>query len=138
MAEVRRRLGDYLYADDDRSLTQVLLDALRERGLTIGIAEAGTGGRFGCLLLCKPSAADVVRGTVAGASSHSSETASDLAHSARAQFGASVGVGINATAAPTTQGLFEGDVDVAVFGECEREESFPIRRRFRRFSGEPQ
>jgi nicotinamide-nucleotide amidase len=130
VAEVRRRLGDYLYADDDRSLTQVLLDGLSERRLTIGIAEAGTGGRFGCLLLSEPSAADVVRGTVANASSHSSETASDLAHSARAQFGASVGVGIKATAATATQGLFEGTIDVAVIGECEREESFPIRAAF--------
>jgi nicotinamide-nucleotide amidase len=130
VAEVRRRLGDYLYADDDRSLTQVLLDALSERRLTIGIAESGTGGRFGCLLLAEPSAADVVRGTVADASNHSSETAGDLAHSARAQFSASIGVGIKATATPATQGLFEGTIDVAVSGECEREESFPIRAAF--------
>jgi nicotinamide-nucleotide amidase len=130
VAEVRRRLGDYLYADDDRSLTQVLLDALSERRLTIGIAESGTGGRFGCLLLSEPSAADVVRGTVADASSHSSETAGDLAHSARAQFGSSIGVGIKATATPATQGLFEGTIDVAVSGEREREESFPIRAAF--------
>src|ERR671917_491112 len=68
VAEVRRRLGDHVYADDDRSLTQVLLDTLREQRLTIGIAESGTGGRFGCLLLSEPSAVDVVRGTVAGAS----------------------------------------------------------------------
>jgi nicotinamide-nucleotide amidase len=130
VTEVRRRLGDYLYADDDRSLTQVLLDALSERGLTVGIAESGTGGRFGCLLLSEPSAAGVVRGAVAGASSQTRETASDLALSARAQFGASVGVGIKAMAAPATQGLFEGTIDVTVCGESEREESFPIRAAF--------
>jgi nicotinamide-nucleotide amidase len=130
VAEVRRRLGDYLYADDDRSLTQVLLDTLREQQLTIGIAESGTGGRFGCLLLSEPSAADVVRGTVAGASNQIGETASDLAHSAREQFGGDVGVGIRATAAPTTLGLFEGTIDVAVSGACESDELFPIRAAF--------
>ena len=36
--------------------------------MTIGIAESGTGGRFGSLLLSEPSAADVVRGVVADAS----------------------------------------------------------------------
>jgi nicotinamide-nucleotide amidase len=130
VAEVRRRLGDYLYADDDRSLTQVLIDALRERQLTIGIAESGTGGRFSCLLLSEPSAADVIRGSVADASSQTSATAGDLARSARGQFSASVGVGIVATVAPVTQGLFEGTIAVAVSGEFESEESFPIRAAF--------
>jgi nicotinamide-nucleotide amidase len=130
VAEVRRRLGDYLYADDDRSLTQVLLDALRERQLTIGIAESGTGGRFGCLLLSEPSAADVIHGSVADASSQTSATAGDLARSAREQFSASVGVGIVATVAPVTQGLFEGMIAVAVSGESESDESFPIRAAF--------
>jgi nicotinamide-nucleotide amidase len=130
VTEVRRRLGEYVYADDDRSLTQVLIDALSEQRLTIGIAESGTGGRFGCLLLSELSAADVVRGTVAVASSQTRATAGDLARSAREQFSASVGVGIKATVAPATQGLFEGTIAVAVSGETESEESFPIRAAF--------
>jgi nicotinamide-nucleotide amidase len=130
VAEVQRRLGEYVYADDDRSLTQVLIDALRERQLTIGIAESGTGGRFGCLLLSEASAADVVRGTAADASSQTSATAGDLARSAREQLSASVGVGIKATVAPATQGLFEGTITVAVSGETGSEESFPIRAAF--------
>jgi nicotinamide-nucleotide amidase len=130
VAEVRRRLGDYLYADDDRSLTQVLIDALSERRLTIGIAESGSGGRFGCLLLSEPSAADVVRGTAADASSQTRTTAVDLARSARERFSASLGVGIVATVVPATQGLFEGTIAVAVSGETESEESFPIRAAF--------
>ena len=130
VAEVRRRLGDHVYADDDRSLAQVLLDALRERQLTIGIAESGTGGRFGSLLLSEPSAADVVRGVVADASGSTAATAGDLARSAREQFGASVGVGIVGTVAPAAQGLFEGTIVVAVSGHCESEESFPIRAAF--------
>src|SRR5215211_1820267 len=132
VAEVRRRLGDYIYADDDRSLAQVLLDTLRERRLTIGVAESGTGGRFGSLLLSEPSAMEVVRGTAAHAASSNASipTASDLARSSREQFSASVGVGIVSTVAPSTQGLFEGAIDVAVSGNCEREEAFPIRAAF--------
>jgi nicotinamide-nucleotide amidase len=116
LAEVRRRLGNHVYADDDRSLAQVLLDALGERRLTIGIAESGTGGRFGSLLLSEPSAADVVRGIVADPAGSTAANASDLARSAREQFSASVGVGLVGTVAPSTQGLFEGTVVVAVSG----------------------
>jgi nicotinamide-nucleotide amidase len=127
VAEVRRRLGEHFYADDDRSLAQVLLDALRERQLTIGIAESGTGGRFGSMLLSEPSATGVVRGVVAEASDSMAAPAGDLARSARERFSASIGVGIVGTVAPSSQGLFEGTLVVAVSGFCEREESFPIR-----------
>jgi nicotinamide-nucleotide amidase len=124
---VRQRLGEHVYAEDDRSLAQVLLDALRERRLTIGIAESGTGGRFGAMLLSEPSATGVVRGVVAEASDAIAATAGDLARSARGQFSASVGVGIVGTVAPSSQGLFEGTIVVAVSGSRDREESFPIR-----------
>jgi nicotinamide-nucleotide amidase len=127
LAEVRRRLGDHVYADDDRSLAQVLLEALGERRLTIGIAESGTGSRFGSLLLSEPSAADVVRGIVADPAGSTAATASGLARSAREQFSASIGVGLVGTVAPSIQGLFEGTVVVAVSGLGESEESFPIR-----------
>jgi nicotinamide-nucleotide amidase len=130
VGEVRRRLGNTVYAEDDRSLAQVLLDSLRQRGLTIGIAESGAGGRFGSMLLSEPTATDVVRGAIAIASSSGSPSAVDLARSAREQFGSSIAVGVAATVAPTTQGLFEGTVDVAVSGLDESEESFPIRAAF--------
>ena len=130
VSEVRRRLGDHVYADDERSLALVLLDALRERNLTIGIAESGTGGRFGSMLLSEPSAADVVRGAVANTASSAATTASDLARSAREQFDSSVGIGIEATVGPAAQGLFEGTIVVAVSGPVDSEESFPIRAAF--------
>jgi nicotinamide mononucleotide (NMN) deamidase PncC len=64
---------------------------------------------------------------VAEASDAIAATAGDLARSAREQFSATVGVGIAGTVAPSTQGLFEGTIVVAVSGSREREESFPIR-----------
>jgi nicotinamide mononucleotide (NMN) deamidase PncC len=95
--------------------------------LTIGIAESGTGGRFGSMLLSEPSATGVVRGVVAEASDAKAATAGDLARSAREQFSASVGIGILSAVAPSTQALFEGTIVVAVSGLRESEESFPIR-----------
>ena len=130
VAEVRRRLGSHVYAEDDRSLAQVLLDSLRQQGLTIGIAESGTGGRFGSLLLSEPSASDVVRGATAIPPGSASPSAVDLSRSAREQFGSSVAVGIAATVAPAAQGLFEGTIEVAVSGLDESEGSFPIRAAF--------
>jgi nicotinamide-nucleotide amidase len=130
VTEVRRRLGNYLYAEDDRSLAKILLDSLSQGGLTIAIAESGTGGRFGSMLLSEPSTTDVVRGVTAMASGSTASSAGDLAISAREQFGSSVAVGIAATVAPTEQGLFEGTIDVAVSGLDESEESFPIRAAF--------
>ena len=130
IAEVRRRLAHYVYADDGRSLPQVLLDALGERGLTIAIAESGTGGRFGSLLLSEPSASGVVRGMSALPPGSASPTAGELARSAREQFCSDVGVGIGTTSVPSNQGLFEGTIEVAVRGTSDRTESFPIRAAF--------
>ena len=43
-AEVRELLGDLVYGADVSSLEQVVLDLMKERGLTLGTAESCTGG----------------------------------------------------------------------------------------------
>ena len=130
VAEVRQRLDGYIYADDDRSLALVLLDTLRARGLTIAIAESGSGGRFGAMLLSEPAAGDVVRGVTATGSDAAEAPAATLADTAREQFAASLGAGITVTVSPVAQGLHEGTIDVAVAGAVEAEETFPIRAAF--------
>jgi nicotinamide-nucleotide amidase len=130
VAEARRRLTAHIYADDDRPLSLVLLDALREKNLTVGVAEAGTGGRFGSLLLSEPSADGIVRGATSVSIGVDATPAQALARQAQQQFDADVGVGISAPVAPAPQGLFEGTIVVAVSGPAEREESFPIRAAF--------
>jgi nicotinamide-nucleotide amidase len=127
VAESRRRLADYVYADDDRSLALVLLDLLRDRGLTVAVAESGTGGRFGSLLLSEPAASSVVRGVSAFPAGTEAGDAPALARSAKEQFGSEVGVGVHVDPTPAPQGLFEGTISVAVAGRSFREESFPIR-----------
>jgi nicotinamide-nucleotide amidase len=130
VAEVRRRLDGLVYADDDRSLALVLLDLLHERALSIGVAEAGTGGRFGSLLLSEPAARDVVRGTSAVPAAGDEPDALVLAASAREEFGSDVGVGIAVSLSPVSQGLFAGTIVVAMAGAASVAESFPIRAAF--------
>lgn len=126
-SEVRRRLAEFLYADDERSLPAVLLDSLRERGYTIAIAEAGSGGRFGALLLSEPGADGVVMGIEAAAKPGDGVRAIDLAAEARARFGSDIGVGITAEVEAAPRGLSEGVISVAVAGAVSGDERFPIR-----------
>lgn len=42
--QVRAQLGDYLYAEDGRSLEQVVAEALLARGGMLAVVEAGSGG----------------------------------------------------------------------------------------------
>jgi nicotinamide-nucleotide amidase len=130
LADVRSRLDGYIYADDERPLSRVLLDSLRERGLTIGIAETGTGGRFGSLLLSDPTADEVVLGVSVNTPRTTIEPATSLAQAAIDQFGSTIGVGMTASAEPTDLGLFEGTIDVVVAGSVSGEGSFPIRAAF--------
>ncbi len=127
VAEVRRRMGAHVYADDDRSLPKVLLETLRDRELTVAIAESGSGGRFGSLLLSEPAADDFVRGATVIGGARSPGSASELAALAREQFSSDIGIGVSATVAPVAQGLFEGTIDIAISGRRLSEETFPIR-----------
>lgn len=130
IATVRGRLDGYIYADDDRPLARVLVDLLRERGVTIAIAEAGAGGQFGALLLSEPTASGVVLGTTAAAAPEANPSAADLAHTVRAHFGSAIGLGIASNVAPSAQSLYEGAIDVAVSGSATAEATFPIRAAF--------
>jgi nicotinamide-nucleotide amidase len=127
LAEARRRLDGYVYAEDDRSLARVLLDLLRNRGFSIAIAESGTGGRFGSLLFSEPESHGVVRGASAFPPGAEVGDALMLARSARERYSSNVGVGIEVDPAPAPHGLFEGTITVAVDGDSPREEIFPIR-----------
>ena len=127
--KARQRLDGYIYAEDERSLPRVLIDALHEQHVTLGVVEAGTGGRFGSLLLSEPSAAGIVLGVSAGPVGTAVSTG-ELAEAAREQFGATLGVGISTSVVPAPQDLYEGVIAVAVRGPVSVDESFPIRAAF--------
>jgi nicotinamide-nucleotide amidase len=57
-AEVRTRLGDYVYGDEDDTFAAAVGRALRSRGYTLAVAESCTGGLIGTLLTEVPGSSD--------------------------------------------------------------------------------
>ena len=60
-AEVRRRLGHFVLAEDDATLESVVLDALRARGGSLTVAETLTGGGIAARLAPLPGAEALFR-----------------------------------------------------------------------------
>jgi nicotinamide-nucleotide amidase len=57
-ADVRSRLGSYVYGDAEDTFAGVVGRALRARGWTLAIAESCTGGLVGHMLTREPGASD--------------------------------------------------------------------------------
>lgn len=64
MEVVRRLVGDLAYTEGDRSLAEEVLGLLRERGLSLAVAESCTGGMLGARLTAVPGASEVFVGGV--------------------------------------------------------------------------
>jgi nicotinamide-nucleotide amidase len=60
--EVRSRLGTVVYAEGTTTLPAVVLELMRERGLTLALAESCTGGLAGALVTSIPGASRVFLG----------------------------------------------------------------------------
>lgn len=98
VAEVRQRLGNFILAEDDRTLEGVVLAALKEQGGTLATVEMFTGGQIAARLTPQPGAEMVCRrGIVARAPDQiaaavgmdNAASAVDVARAARTQSGAS-------------------------------------------------
>ena len=61
---LRERAGDHVYGEEERDLAAVLLDAARQRGVRIAVAESCTGGLVGKRLTDTPGSSDVFMGGV--------------------------------------------------------------------------
>ena len=116
-AEIRERLGIVVFGSDDDSMESVVLDLLRERGWSLGLAESLTAGLTSARLAGISGASDVLRGAVV---SYASEVKFDLlgvpdgpviseaaalamADGARRVLDADVGVALTGVAGPRTQ-----------------------------------
>ncbi|MEZ5373998.1 MAG: competence/damage-inducible protein A [Microthrixaceae bacterium] len=61
---LRARLGPLVFGSDDDTMESAVLDILRGRGETLGVAESLTGGLLGSRLASVPGASSVFRGGV--------------------------------------------------------------------------
>jgi len=74
-AKVLEIVGDVVFGFDADNMESVVLNLLREQGLTLGLAESVTGGLVSGRLTAIPGASDVLRGSVV---SYASEVKFDL------------------------------------------------------------
>jgi nicotinamide-nucleotide amidase len=128
--EVVRRLERYAYTTAGLSLPAALLGLLRERDLTVAVAERGTGGRFGALMSGDPNGGEVLAGSLTyprSATSDVASAASSLAVEARSHFRTSLGVGLIADVSAIDQNLFEGTGAVALRGAFAAGDTFSLR-----------
>jgi nicotinamide-nucleotide amidase len=118
-ARVRERLGHHLYATGDEGLEETVGRMLRERGLTLAVAESCTGGRIGDWITNVPGSSEyfllgvasysneakqhvlgVSPDTLATHGAVSTQTAKEMARGIRRVSGAAVGLSTTGIAGP--------------------------------------
>ncbi len=118
-ARVRERLGPHLYAVGDEGMEETVGRLLRERGMTLALAESCTGGRIGDRITDVPGSSEYFLLGVAAYSNQakqallgvrpetlrahgavSPETAAEMAEGARRAAGADVGLSTTGIAGP--------------------------------------
>jgi nicotinamide-nucleotide amidase len=63
-ADIRGELGIQVFGTDADTMESVVLDLMRSRGLTLGLAESVTGGLVGARITGVPGSSDVLRGSI--------------------------------------------------------------------------
>jgi nicotinamide-nucleotide amidase len=116
-AEVRKVVGEHVFAVDDETMESATLALLRGRGLTLALAESVTGGLVAGRLTGVPGASDVLRGAVVSYASEvkfdllgvpegpvvSEAAAAAMATGIRRVLGADVGLSLTGVAGPAEQ-----------------------------------
>jgi competence/damage-inducible protein CinA-like protein len=116
---LREELRQYLFAEDERPVAEIVLDLCKERRLTLAAAESCTGGLVGTMLTSVPGSSDVFLGGVVAYSDQvkhqmlgvptdilerrgavSAETAAAMSAGARALLRADVAVAVTGIAGP--------------------------------------
>jgi competence/damage-inducible protein CinA-like protein len=114
---LRADLGDLIFGVDEETMETAVIDGLRRRGWTLGVAESLTGGLVGARLTAVTGGSDVFRGSVASYATEvkrtvlgvtaervvSDECARQMAEGARRVLGADVGIAVTGVAGPDDQ-----------------------------------
>jgi nicotinamide-nucleotide amidase len=116
---LRDRLGTFLFGEDERTVSEIVLDLCRARGLTLATAESCTGGLVAARLTSVPGSSAVFRGSVVAYANEvkedglgvpadlletygavSEEAAAAMAQGARERLGVDVAVAVTGVAGP--------------------------------------
>lgn len=116
---LRATLARHLFAEDERSVAEIVLEGCRAQGLSLAAAESCTGGLVAARLTSVPGSSEVFRGGIvayddrvkveqlgvpeeilAAHGAVSAETAGAMATGARTAFGADVAVSVTGIAGP--------------------------------------
>jgi len=114
-ARVMEIIGESVFGFDDDTMESVVLDELRSRGLTFGLAESLTGGLIGSRITAVPGCSDVFTGGVIPYDRRlkidvlgtpdipavSEQMAIELAEGARRVLGCDVALAVTGVAGPT-------------------------------------
>jgi nicotinamide-nucleotide amidase len=115
--ELRLVLGDLVFGVDDETMEYAVLERLRGRGWTLGVAESLTGGLIGARIVNVEGASDTFRGTIGSYATDvkrsllgvtaesvvSEQAAREMAEAAQRVLGADVGIAATGVAGPTEQ-----------------------------------
>ena len=118
-SSLKSSLGSHLFAEDGRTVPEIVLDLCRSGGLTLATAESCTGGLVSARLTAVPGASAVFLGGVVAYANDvkraelgvpaaileehgavSAEAAKAMAHGVRERLGADVGVAVTGVAGP--------------------------------------
>ncbi|MBM3679556.1 MAG: nicotinamide-nucleotide amidohydrolase family protein, partial [Actinobacteria bacterium] len=119
LAAMREPVEEHVFAEDERSVGEIVLGLCRARGWTLGTAESCTGGLVAARLTDVPGSSDVYLGSIVAYANEikrrelgvpeevlerhgavSAETAAALAHGARDRLGVDVAIGVTGIAGP--------------------------------------
>jgi nicotinamide-nucleotide amidase len=124
-AIVAGAVGDFIYGEDATTLDGALLALAAGRGITLGIVDAGGGGRFASLLAMSPTCFDRV--ALAELTRPGDDTAAALATRALLHARVTLGIGITVQATPADLDLWQGEITVATRGVTEVVETFRFK-----------
>ncbi|HIW40275.1 MAG TPA: competence/damage-inducible protein A [Candidatus Eubacterium pullicola] len=113
--KVHERVGNYIYTEDERSFSEVILDKMRDKGLSLSSAESCTGGLFADAFISIPGSSDVFDRALVTYSNTAKMQELGVKEETLAKFGAVS----SQTAEEMVSGLYEAsgsDICVAVTG----------------------
>ncbi|MDA2954218.1 MAG: competence/damage-inducible protein A [Actinomycetota bacterium] len=116
-AKVRSQVGEIVFGVDEQTMECVVLDMLRQKKLTLGVAESVTGGLVSGRLTAVSGASDVFRGAIISYASEikyevlgvtnepvvSESAAKEMAVGVRKVLGCDVGLALTGVAGPNEQ-----------------------------------